>query len=45
MRTLFVALVMSLMLALGVLEVLASRTPVPEYPTREADIYAIWHER
>ncbi|HEX3176559.1 MAG TPA: hypothetical protein VHZ49_07770 [Methylomirabilota bacterium] len=45
MRSVFVALVMTLVLALGVLEVLASRVPVPEYPTRAADSFAIWHAR
>ena len=45
MRTLFVSLVMALVLALGVLEVLASRMPLVEYPTQEADSYAIWHAR
>jgi hypothetical protein len=45
MRMVFAALMMALVLALGVLEVLASRTPAgydrPDHP----DAFAIWHAR
>jgi hypothetical protein len=45
MRTMFVALMITMFLALGVLEVLASRMPAPEYPVNSADAFAIWHAR
>jgi hypothetical protein len=45
MRSIFIALTMALVLALGVLEVLASRTPAAEYPANSPDAYALWHAR
>jgi hypothetical protein len=44
MRTLLAALVMALVVALSVLEVVASRLPagyVPDHP----DAFAVWHAR
>jgi hypothetical protein len=45
MRTLFVALMIALVLALGVLEVVASRAPLAQYPEWHPDAFAIWHAR
>jgi hypothetical protein len=45
MRTVLVALLVALTLALGALEVLASRAVLAEYPVEPADAFAIWHAR
>ena len=36
---------LALVLALGVLEVLASRVPAAQYPDWHPDAFAIWHAR
>ena len=48
MRTVLVALIIALTLALGALEVVASRAPraeYPQYPSWHPDAFAIWHAR
>jgi hypothetical protein len=45
MRSLLVALLIALMLALGVLEVVASRRAPATYPDWHPDAFAIWHAR
>ena len=45
MRTVLVALLIALTLALGVLEVVASRAPAVQYPDWHPDAFAIWHAR
>jgi hypothetical protein len=45
MRTVLVALLIALTLALGVLEVVASRAPSVQYPEWHPDAFAIWHAR
>jgi hypothetical protein len=45
MRTVLVALMIALTLALGALEVLASRAVQAESPADPADAFAIWHAR
>ena len=44
MRTVLAALLAALVLALGTLEVLASRAVPMEYPD-SSDAFAIWHAR
>ena len=44
MRTVLAALMVALVLALGTLEVLASRAVPVEYPDSR-DVFAIWHAR
>jgi hypothetical protein len=45
MRTVLVALLIALTVALGVLEVVASRVPAARYPDWHPDAFAIWHAR
>jgi hypothetical protein len=45
MRTVLVALFIALTVALGVLEVVASRAPQAQYPDWHPDAYALWHAR
>jgi hypothetical protein len=45
MRTILVALIIALTVALGVLEVVASRAPLAQYPEWHPDAFAIWHAR
>ena len=45
MRSLLVALMIALTLALGVLEVVASRASIAQYPEWHPDAFAIWHAR
>jgi hypothetical protein len=45
MRTVLVALIIALTVALGVLEVVASRAAQPQYPDGHPDAFAIWHAR
>ena len=45
MRTVLVALMIALTLALGALEVLASRATLAERSADPAETFAIWHAR
>lgn len=44
MRTAWISVLLALVLALGALEVLASRA-TPMYPVNHPDAFAIWHAR
>jgi hypothetical protein len=45
MRTVLVALMVALTVALGVLEVVASRAPQLQYPDAQPHTFEIWHAR
>ena len=45
MRTVLVALMIALTVALGVLEVVASRATPPQFPDGHPDAFSIWHAR
>ena len=45
MRTVLAALIIALTVALGVLEVVASRAPQLQYPDARPNAFELWHAR